>query len=61
MSDTCFVKLILAKDINYETLTPLEYLEAKCLNSDCVTIDYNKTLPPGEYVALVEVEWKTYS
>jgi hypothetical protein len=55
------VKLILAKDINYETLTPLEYLEAKCLNSDCVTIDYNKDLPPGEYVALVEVDWKTYS
>jgi hypothetical protein len=52
---------MIARDINYETLLPLEFLDSKCLNSDCVTIDYEKELPPGEYVALVEVDWRTYS
>ena len=55
------MKLILAKDINYETLMPLEFLDSKCLNSDCVTIDYEKELPQGDYVAMIEVDWRTYS
>jgi hypothetical protein len=55
-SDTSFVKIMLAKDINYDTLLPLEFLTSKCLNSDCVTLDL-QTLAPGDYVCLVEIDW----
>jgi hypothetical protein len=56
---TSFVKMFLAKDINYDTLQPLEYLASKCLNSDCVTLDLPYPLPVGEYVVLVEVDWSS--
>jgi hypothetical protein len=51
--------MFLAKDINYDTLQPLEYLASKCLNSDCVTLDLPHPLPVGEYVVLVEVDWSS--
>ena len=54
---SCFVKMFLAKDINYDTLQPLEYLYSKCQNSDSVTLELQNPLPVGEYVILVEVDW----
>jgi hypothetical protein len=46
------------RDINFETLTPLEFLEAKCLNYDTVTVESRGELIPGEYVAVVEIDWR---
>ena len=46
------------KDINFETLMPLEFLESKCLNYDTVTIESRDELIVGEYVAFVEIDWK---
>ena len=53
-----FVKIMIARDINYDTLMPLEFLYSHCLNADSVTVESEGDLPPGDYVALVEIDWK---
>lgn len=37
---------------------PLEFLESKCLNYDTVTVESRDELVIGEYVALIEIDWK---
>lgn len=39
---------------------PLEFIYSKCCNSEQVTIESDGQLPAGEYVALVEIDWKQY-
>jgi hypothetical protein len=56
--ETSFVKVIIARDLNYETLMPLEFLESKCLTFDTVTVESRDELVVGEYVALVEIDWR---
>lgn len=49
---------MLATDINYSALMPLEFLDSKSACSDTVTLESKEALAPGVYVALVEIDWK---
>jgi hypothetical protein len=37
---------------------PIDFINAKCSNYDNVSIESDENLQPGEYIALIEIEWK---
>eukprot|EP00347_Sterkiella_histriomuscorum_P016829 403351694 len=56
--DTSFVKIIIGKHDPQNFKEPFRYIDAKCSNYDNVSIESTDEYEAGEYVVLVEVDWR---
>jgi len=56
--ETSFVKIIVGRynEENYSEL--FTYIDSKCSNYDNVTVESKEDYEPGEYIALVEIDWR---
>ena len=53
--ETSFVKIIVGK-VTDDVKEPIMYVDGKCSNYDNVSLETE--LDRGEYIALVEIDWK---
>lgn len=56
--DTSFVKIMVGKNDHGNFKEPFQYVDAKCSNYDNVTVESAQEYEAGEYIVLVEVDWR---
>ena len=50
--------MILGRLTPDNTKEPIQYIQATCSNYDNVSIEIQEELPAGDYIVLVEVDWR---